>query len=382
MATSLQRLVALVIALVTGASLTACSEGAAGSGADESTLTIGWIVEQTGPWASYGNEAAKAAQLAAARLGNEGYNVKLVMEDSKSTPEGAIAAVQRLLRDDSVDVVAGITPTQLGQAVEPILEGQKKPAVFVSVANIKNKNGNVLTMIRPNGPLQDTLVNEYLAPNGAKRLAIIWQEQPTLEDNRNHLTAAAKAAGIEVVVDRGTSLGTTDFAPQISAVLSARPDVVSLNVLTQAAGSIISELRQRGYEGQIVAHSGVASPLLVEVGGAAVDGLVLPTFWIPTVDNSVTKEFIAAFSEAYPDDPTPQHYGMIGYDLVNVLKQAADRANSTAPDKLLASLREGTFETGMNPEFRFDEHGYGVLDDLIIEYRDGEPQPLTKGVSR
>lgn len=362
--------------------VTACAEESS-TGGDTSEdgrleVTIGWANDLTGPLSAYGIEETNAAQLAVDQLNAAGgpVEVSLVVEDSQSTPEGVVAATQRLLGNDDVDVISGYAFTQQGQAAEPLIAQDGRPVVFASVTSVENANGNVFSMDRPNGPLQDTLVQDYLVPEGVERLAVIWQEQPTLKDNHDHLLEAAEAAGIEIVADRGTALATTDFNPQISAVLAADPDAVALDVLTQAAGTIASELRGRGYDGLLVSHLGVASELLVDVGADAVEGLVLPTFWVPTVSNEVSAAFVADYAEAYPDAPVPQLFGMLGFDAVQVIHDAVEAAESTATDDVAGALRDTTFETGMNPDLTFEDTGYAKLLPILVRYEGGEPVPV------
>lgn len=341
-------------------------------------LTIGWVNDLTGPLSGLGGiEETNAAQLAVDMINEESDTVELTLqvEDGTSTNPGAVAATQRLLRD-GVDVMSGFAFTQAGQAVMPIVAQDGTPTLFVSVSTLTDRPANVFTMNRPNGDLQTFLVEEYLADQGVESLGIIWQEQPTLADNRDKLLAAAEDSGIEVVADQGASLATTDFNSQIASVLAAEPDAVSLDLLAGPAATTLAGLRSAGYEGLIVSQLGVINPVLLETAGDDVEGLVVPTFWVPSVDNDITRTFVDAYAAEYPESPNPNLFGMLAWDSIHVLAAIVEEIGSTDPAEILAAFESGSWETGMNPEFSFGDDGYGDLTSLIVEYQDGVPVPI------
>lgn len=347
-----------------------------GATQEDLTLRIGWANDLTGSTAVYGIEESNAARLAVKHVNESGgaVQVELVEQDTQSTTEGAVSATQRLVADGDLHAFSGYAFTPSGQAAAPLLLEDGRPTLMVSTTVIPEPHENIFTVNRANGELQDSLVSEYLAPAGMERLAIIWQEHPTLNDNREHLISAAESAGIEIVADRGTSLGTEDFSTQIAAVLDADPDVVSLQAITTAVGNITADLRARGYEGEIVSQLGAVAPQLPEVAGDAVNGMVVPTFWVPGVDNEMSTRFVEEYQAEYPDAPAPTLYGMEAYDAIRTLAQAAEQAGSTDTSALIEALGAGEFEAGMTNPLTFDDQGYAVLDHRFIRYDDLEPQ--------
>lgn len=379
---TLRRTVALIAGVVLLAGpLAACggSDGDDPSGGDDTlALTIGWVNDLTGPLSGLGGiEETNAAKLAAKKINAAGGPVKVTLkiEDSKSTTAAAIAATQRLARE-KVSAMSGYAFTQNGAAAAPLLAQQKVPTVFVSVTALKNRAPNVFSMDRPNGELQTYLVEKYLTTKNVKRLAIVWQEQPTLADNRTKLLAAARSAGMQVVADQGASLTTTDLSSQVASVIAAKPDAVSLDLLAQQAGTTLSALRAGGYTGLVVSQLGVVNPVLPKTAGDVVDGLVVPSFWAAGVDNAKSKEFVDGYAAEYPSSPTPNLFGMMAYDAVHVLATAAEKAGSTDRDAIQKQLDSATFDTGMNSSFTFGDDGFGTLVPLLITYEAGKPVPL------
>jgi branched-chain amino acid transport system substrate-binding protein len=66
------------------------------------------------------------------------------------------------------------------------------------------------------------------------------------------------------------------------------------------------------------------------------------------------KAFVTAYTERYGE--APGKYSAAGYNAVNILVEAVNRAGSTDPEKLRDALSKTNYE-GPNGHFEFDSKG-------------------------
>ncbi|HSB35965.1 MAG TPA: ABC transporter substrate-binding protein, partial [Thermoanaerobaculia bacterium] len=81
-----------------------------GKKADLPAINVGLIAELTGDLSAFGASCKNAAELKVAEIGDKGgidiggkkYTLRLVIEDSQGTADQAVAAAQRLVKEDTV----------------------------------------------------------------------------------------------------------------------------------------------------------------------------------------------------------------------------------------------------------------------------------------
>ncbi len=131
---------------------------------------------------------------------------------------------------------------------------------------------------------------------------------------------------------------TFDVSPQIARLLQARPDVVAVAALTDAADRVVHELRRQGYTGRIIGSQLFADPATGTLFGKDGDGVLLMTgFWYKSspAAESFNRKFIAANAAKGIQKAGAFHTDAQSYDIVHVLAKAMTKAQVTGdPDRL------------------------------------------------
>ncbi|MBN9110478.1 MAG: ABC transporter substrate-binding protein [Pseudonocardia sp.] len=141
----MKRFVLLPLAAVAAATLalTGCSASGGGSSgggtaAGGDTINLGVVLSQTGPFSSIGLPEVQGAKAATEQInasgGVQGKKINLIVEDAKSTPQGAAAAATKLIQNDKVVGLVGPEATALALAVAPIAHERKVPMVSGSAS--------------------------------------------------------------------------------------------------------------------------------------------------------------------------------------------------------------------------------------------------------
>lgn len=124
----------------------------------------------------------------------------------------------------------------------------------------------------------------------------------------------------------------------------------------------------------------MASPKLMELGGEAVEGMILTQSFLPESDNPWVQKFVDNYKKKFGDNPIP--HAAQAYDSVYILADAVKRIDTTAPAKLrdaIAGTSGLELVTG-SPEFnptgddvgkrvlitRIEKGAFGLVEAIVI----------------
>ncbi len=105
------------------------------------------------------------------------------------------------------------------------------------------------------------------------------------------------------------------------------------------------------------------SPALIQAGGAATEGTVVPVPFHPSESRPEVRRFVAAFQQRY--ERLPDAGAALGYDAVNLLAHAFREAGTAAPDSVARVLHGVQDWPGLTGSLTFDEKGDLVNRKLI-----------------
>jgi branched-chain amino acid transport system substrate-binding protein len=242
----------------------------------EEPFKVGVVVPLSGANAEFGNNIRNGMQLAADHLNVAGgikalggAQVELVFADVP-TPNAAGTATQRLISQQSVSALVGSFVSSITLSVSEVSERAGIPLVTHSFADqITGRGYKYIFQVTPKastfGKLQfdDALALAKEAGEAVTKVAILYEDTAYGTAQAGGLRDAAKAAGVDVVVDQGYPLGITDVSPLINKVRLSGAQIVFPVSYFNDALTIIRAMRQQKLD-------------LPVVGGAA--GYIIPAF--------------------------------------------------------------------------------------------------------
>ncbi len=240
--------------------------GHAASPGATKTLPIGALFSLTGPASPTIKQGRDGAVVAAEWLNEKGgitikgerYRIEVVAEDDKSTPDGAVAATNKLVHKDKVKFIVGPIVPQCAMAMAPITEEAKvlrcnvdgighpaemNPNLRYTFATYKNINHF--------SPTYDFLLEQF--PK-VKSIAIVTIDDPGGQAAVPVSQREAKKHGLEVVYSDRYPFGTEDFYPILTKALDRKPDAIDMAVgVTPWFAAMIKQARQLGFKGPMFA---------------------------------------------------------------------------------------------------------------------------------
>jgi branched-chain amino acid transport system substrate-binding protein len=154
--------------------------------------------------------------------------------------------------------------------------------------------------------------------------------------------------------------GEKDYSALVSKLKAANVDLVYYGGLPAEAGLIRRQIGEQGLEALMIGGDGLVSNDFMAIAGKAGFGTLMTFSTDPRTQPEATK-VVADFRTRGIE---PDSYTLYGYAAVQVLKQAAEAADSFEGPKIAAILHSGrSFNTVLGP-VNFNEKG----DSMAIQY--------------
>ncbi len=321
-------------ALASAALLTACGGESLGGGGDDGasggeadTIKIGLLVSQSGVYSSVGRDMENGFQLYLDQNENTicDREVDLVTVDEGETPESGVAGVTRLVQQEQVDVVVGVTAGPTATGGRDILDAAQVPALL----------GNTGAVALGGELASDWIWRaSYDNRDPGRALGQKMAEEP--DAGAFFLIAADYSGGHETIegfketfpADRiagelYTPFGTTtDFSTYLSQIRASGAQ----NVFTFYAGGeaieFTKQFDQFGLADSVNLYSAgfLTEGSALEAEGAAAEGVFNSTRYNWDIDTEVNADFAPAYEEAF--DTVPTVFAATMYDVGLILEEA------------------------------------------------------------
>lgn len=343
------------------------SEGA-GSGdaapASGDTIKIGLYATITGPNALAGEMAEKGARLAIKEVneagGINGQMLELVVYDDKSTPEGAVRAVTRMVDVDQVVAMVGSNSSPNIVAASQITEDAGVLQIGCGTSpSYTNAGYQYIFRGTANADLPNAAFVDAMTTMGVSKVAILSIASENGVSGVNS-TKALMPSSMEVVCEEQYQPTDTDFTGQIAKIIASGADGVILYGTTSDSALAIKQLRSNGYTGYIYGPEALGVPDIINVGGEAAEdvifgsGAIIPAS-IDDAANDVEKAMLTAFVEEYGQMPVSDVVYR-GYDSAHLIAIALQNASDISdPDSIREAVLGITDYEGIAGTYNFSD---------------------------
>ena len=352
-----------------------------------STVTLGFNVPQTGPYADEGNDELLAQQLAVEHLNGEGdggclntftskalkgngilgKKVTFVTGDTQTKSDAARASAKSMIEKDGAIMINGGSSSGVAVAVQ----GLCQEAGIIFMAGLTHSNDTTGKDKKANGFRH--FFNAYMS--GAA-LAPVLEKVYGKERRAYHLTAdytwgwtqqesiqqATEGVGWQTVNNVLTPLASTDFSSYIAPVINAGADVLVLNhyggnmvnSLTNAIQFGLLDKQVNGKDFAIVVP--LYSELMAAGAGENIKGVYGSMNYNWQLDNEGSKQFVKSFGEKYGKPPS--NSAQTCYAQVLLYADACERAGTFNPCGVVEALEGFEFDGLGNGKtlYRADDH--------------------------
>src|ERR1700691_1798473 len=150
------------------------------------------------------------------------------------------------------------------------------------------------------------------------------------------------AGGKKEVLYEGVNAGEKDYSAIVSKIKASGAEYLMWGGLHTEGGLIVRQTRDQGIKTVMISGDGITDNEFASVGGPGVEGTLM-SFGPEPRNNPNAKAVVAEFSAKGFD---PQGYTLYSYGAMQIIKQAAEKANSLDPKKVAEVMHSGmSFQT-------------------------------------
>jgi len=318
--------------------------------AQEEPIRLVNILDKTGVLNIYCLKQIEACAMAVDEInaggGLLGRPIELTFYDSQSNNQlNAQYATQAFVRDKAHVLQGGVTSSSR-EVMRPIV--QRFQGLYFYNALYEGgvcDRRHVCTGMVPSQQLE-ALIPYVVNELGGKRGYILAADY-----NYGHITAKWMQ---KIIRDEGGEdleveffpLDVTNFAPAISRIQAAKPDVVWSALVGGAHIAFYRQFEQAiGKDNMLLASStyGVGRDQL-QLSADEAEGIYIATSFVDSLPTEQAQEFVARFKAYTGDESYVGEYGEYGYRGVMLWAEAVKRAGTPEPDAVIAALDGTSFE--------------------------------------
>lgn len=320
--------------LIAALMATACRPGREAQTADSSgDIPVGVYGALTGDQAAFGTSTVNGVRIAAEEInaagGVLGRKIRLVVEDDQGRAEEAASVVTKLITSDRVEALIGENSSNQSLAAAPIAQSNGVPMISPSSTNpAVTEKGDYIFRVCFTDPYQGKALASFVRTNLKLDTAAI------LVDKKNDYSVGLagvfrkdfEAAGGRIVAEQSYSGGDTEFRPQLTAIKATSPQAVFIPGFYTEVGQIAIQSRDLGLNVPLVGGDGWDSPVVIQIGGNAIEGSYFSDHYFVGDTRPVVQKFVAEYQKRH--GKKPEATAALGYDALYIWANAANRAGS------------------------------------------------------
>jgi branched-chain amino acid transport system substrate-binding protein len=347
------------------------------------SVDVGVTFSLSGGASVYGNTQQNGVLLAMEEINESGYlgeaELNLIIEDSGSDPDGAIAAMDKLVNEDEVVAVIGPTLSNQAFAADPIAQEAGVPVMGVSntATGITDMGDFVFRNSLPESSVIPGNLSQAVELLGIERVGVMYSDNDDFSvSGYNVFVDTLEELDVEVVGEETFQIDDTSFEAQLSNLVFEDIDALVVSTLAAEATLLVEQARALEFNGPIIGGNGFNSPSIAQNAGEAADGVVVGAAWHITSPAEISTRFVEMYEEAY--EVSPDQFAAQSYTGAWLMSTAIRCANSTDPADIrdaLADIEE--FDSPLG-SFSFDEDRNPVHDPVAQIIIDGTFEILTE----
>jgi len=367
-----------------------------------SSVTFGFNVPQTGPYADEGADELRAYQLAVKHINGEGdggmlntikplalkgngvlgKKVEYVTGDTQTKSDAARASAKRMIEKDGAIMITGGSSSGVAVAVQSLCH--EAGIIFMSglthsndtTGKDKRKYGfrHFFNAYMSGQALAPVLEKEYGTDRVAYHLTADYTWGWTQEESIKNST---EALGWNTAAAVRTPLGAGDFSQYITPVLNSGADVLILNhygkdmvnSLTQAVQFGLRDKQANGKNFEIVVP--LFSRLMAQGAGENIKGIFGSTNWHWSLEDAGSQAFVKSFGAEYGFPPSQAAHTC--YVQALLYANACETAGTFHPCEVINALEGFEFDGAGNGPTEYRAADHQCFKDVLVVRGKEEP---------
>ncbi|MCS6827951.1 MAG: branched-chain amino acid ABC transporter substrate-binding protein [Caldilinea sp.] len=367
-----KRLLRTLLLLLVAAIAAGCNRSA---GPTRGDVIVYVAVPLSGFQANGGQTVLGGVRLAAAEINNAGgllgYRVVVRPLDDESDSEVAVEQAKAIRQAvaDGERVLAVIGHLNSGQTLAAMEIYKDLPLVVISATaseqSLTERNYGNFFRVNANDAVQAKVCAEFLADRlGARSVAVLHNDTEYGRGLAASLIENLQHRGVGVAVQIEVKEGQSIYTDEVAQLRAAAPDAIFYAGYEIEAPYLRAALVEAGVTAPMLASDGAFLAATIDEANGAAEGMYVTAF-APSPRNVADSRWIEAYQAV--EYRNPDTYSVNGYVAMQVLAEAARKANSFERSAVTNSLRSERFDSLLGP-LRFEPDG-DLVDPKIWVYQ-------------
>lgn len=352
--------------------------------AAQAEVTICASLSVTGPAASLGIPEQQTVAFLPQDAG--GKPIRYVVFDDATDPTKANTNARKCVEDEKADILLGSSTAPTSASVAAVAGETGTPVIALAPVTVDAAiEPWVYRSVQKNALMASALL-EHMAKTGVKRLGFIGFADAFGEDWLKTVTPMLESAGIELVAVERFARTDTSVTGQVLKLAASAPDAVLVAGSGTPSALPAVALRERGFAGQIYQTHGSATTEYIRVGGASVEGSILPVGPVVVApqlpdshpSRSIGVEYYNAYVAAYGEGSVSAFGGMMfdAGQLAAAAIAAAEGIPGTPEYRMalrdaLEGLTDVVSVNGVYNMSAEDHYGHDQRSRVLVQVTDG-----------
>lgn len=344
-------------------------------------ILIGHYGSLTGKEATFGQSTSNGIKLAIkefnAKGGLNGRPIALKEYDTKGEAKEATLAVTRLVSSDKVVAVLGEVASGLSMAGAPVCQDAGVPMITPSSTNAEvTRKGDMIFRVCYVDEFQGYACAKFARENLKAKTAGILVDQAAAysvglgaEFKKNFIRF-----GGTIAAETTYTGGASDFTAQLTALRSAKPDVIFIPGYYTDVGNIALQARKVGINVPMLGGDGWDSEQLAKIGKDAIEGCFYTNHYAPDQPDARVRSFIARYGKEFGGS-VPDGLAALGYDAANILFDSMKRAKSLGGKDLRDAIGATKDYAGVTGNISINKDRNAVKAIVVVEMSGDPPAP-------
>jgi len=371
---TLRRLGNQKLAIMTAAMMCAFTSVPAGSQETDSdsskTIKIGYLGSLTSIGKEVGQTMLNGMELYIDEIHHTmaGKKVDFIVENDGSDRLQAVAKVHKLIEQDKVSILTGLSLSNVLNAVAPVVEAAQVPLVIGvaaadDVTQRRHSDWVVRTGYASSQPAH-ALGDYAYTKLGYRKVVTFGADYVYGYEAVGGFQQTFEDAGGRVIQKIWVPLTLKDYSSFIKQIRAADADAVLLCMVGPSATLVGKQLRALGYKLPII---GVAHTFDESLYGDISDefnGAIGCNPYTVALDNAANRHFVKAYRDKFGVDPS--YYSAFGFTAMMAIDKAVEAAGGNLDkQKIAAALRKVSLTNDPRGPATMDQYG-NIVDNMYI----------------
>jgi branched-chain amino acid transport system substrate-binding protein len=322
-------------------------------------IKVGIAGPITGSSAPFGAQLKQGTEQAIADINSAGgilgQKLQSFVGDDRADPKEGVSVANKFV-GEGVKFVIGHFNSGVTIPASDVYQENGMLEITPAATNPKVTDRGLWNMFRTCGrdDQQGGVAGNIIAEKfKGKRVAVVHDKTTYGQGLADETRKTMNSKGLKEVLYEGVNVGDKDYSALVSKIKAARADLVYWGGLHDTGGLILRQMREQGVKAPFMGGDGLASDEFATIAGPGVEGTLM-TFSPDPRTNPANKQIVELFRKKGFE---PEAYTLYSYAGLQIIKQAAEQANSTDPRKVADAMHSGKPFNTVLGELSYDKKG-------------------------